>query len=137
MTTEIKTWEIINGELREVKSDLAAEGRTEPYDLEEWIASNPEILGTDIAIIGRQVTTRSGPLDLLGIDRNGNTVIIELKRDKLPREALAQSIDYAADIAEWDIDKINEVSLKYRFFHRIPHLRSLQGSFPYISRKFR
>lgn len=113
MTTEIKTWEIINGELREVKSDLAAEGRTEPYDLEEWIASNPEILGTDIAIIGRQVTTRSGPLDLLGIDRNGNTVIIELKRDKLPREALAQSIDYAADIAEWDIDKINEISLKY------------------------
>lgn len=113
MATEIKTWEIINAKLCEVKNNLIAEGRTEPYDLEEWIASNPEILGTDIAIIGRQVSTRSGPLDLLGIDRNGNTVIVELKRDKLPREALAQGIDYAADIAGWDIDKINEVCLKY------------------------
>jgi hypothetical protein len=113
MTTEIKTWEIIKGELCEVRSDLVAEGRTEPYDLEKWIASRPEILGSDIAIIGRQVTTRSGPIDLFGIDRNGNTVIVELKRDKLPREALAQSIDYAANVAEWDIDRINEISLKY------------------------
>ncbi|HHY70235.1 MAG TPA: DUF91 domain-containing protein, partial [Thermoanaerobacterales bacterium] len=98
---------------------------------------NPEILGTDIAIIGRQVTTRSGPLDLLGIDRNGNTVIIELKRDKLPREALAQSIDYAADIAEWDIDKINEISLKYTEKSLEDFLSEEFDEKTYISRKLR
>jgi hypothetical protein len=35
---------------------------------------------------------KSGPIDLLGIDKTGNVVIIEIKRDKLPREALAQAI---------------------------------------------
>jgi hypothetical protein len=73
----------------------------------------PAILGNDVRIIGQQIMTESGPLDLLGIDRNGNLVIIELKRDKLPREALVQAIDYASDIATWDIDKVNEVCEKF------------------------
>jgi len=113
MATEIKSWEIVNGELKEITSSLAAEGRTEAYDLEVWIASNPSIIGPDIVIIGRQVQTLSGPLDLLGLDRNGNIAIIELKRDKLPREAITQAIDYASDVASWSIDKISEVSVQY------------------------
>jgi len=52
-------------------------------------------------------------LDLLGIDNSGNLVVVELKRDKLPREALAQAVDYASDVATWDVDKISEVCLKY------------------------
>lgn len=64
-------------------------------------------------MIGCQVTTRSGPLDLLAIDRLGNLVVIELKRDRLPREALAQAIDYASDVASWNLDKIREVCVKY------------------------
>ncbi|RCW48189.1 endonuclease NucS domain-containing protein [Halanaerobium sp. MA284_MarDTE_T2] len=108
IATKITSWEIINGKLEEINTNLADEGRTESYDLEEWILSNSEILGEGIAIIGRQINTRSGPLDLLGIDKNGNTVIIEIKRDKLPREALAQAIDYAAAVAEWDIDQLSE-----------------------------
>lgn len=113
MATEIKTWQIVDGKLKVVQSNLAEEGRTEPYDLEEWIASNPTIIGAEVVIIGRQVTTKSGPLDLLGIDSSGNLVIIELKRDKLPREVLAQAIDYASDIASWNIDKISEICTKY------------------------
>lgn len=113
MATEIKTWEIIDGKLQEVRTSLTAEGRTEPYDLEEWINSNPDILGPDIKIIGRQVITRSGPTDLLGIDSSGNIVIIELKRDKLPREALVQAIDYASDIASWDYERISEITAKH------------------------
>ena len=100
MGTEIKTWQITNGKLQAVSTDMKTEGRTEPYDLEPWIESNPEIIGPDITVIGRQVMTKSGPLDLLAIDRSGNLVIIEIKRDKLPREALTQAIDYASDVAE-------------------------------------
>ena len=96
MATQISSWEIIDGKLKRIETSLVQEGKTESYDLEEWIISNPEILGEDITVIGRQINTSSGPLDLLGIDRNGNMVIIELKRDKLPREVLAQAIDYAA-----------------------------------------
>lgn len=111
--TEIRSWQIINGKLMPIETSLTDGGRTEPYDLEPWLASNPEIVGSDITIIGRQVMTKSGPIDLLGIDRSGNTVIIEIKRDKLPRECLAQAIDYASDVAEWTVERLSEVCSEY------------------------
>ena len=50
-----------------------------------------------ILIIGRQVLTNLGSLiDLLGLDTFGNTVIIELKRGKTPRETVAQLLEYAS-----------------------------------------
>lgn len=113
MGVEIKTWQITNGRLISIDTGLKNEGRTEPYDLEPWLASNPEIIGADIMIIGQQVMTKSGPIDLLGIDKSGNTIIIEIKRDELPRECLAQAIDYASDIAEWTVERLSEVCSKY------------------------
>jgi len=113
MATEIKTWEIINGELTEINTTLAENNRKEKDDLEKWIKTNPKILGEDILIIGEQVWTKSGPLDYLGIDNNGNLVIVELKRDKLARDVLAQAVDYASDVANYDIEKLNEICLKY------------------------
>jgi len=113
MSTEIRTWQVVDGKLKSANAALADAGRKEAYDLEEWIASNPDIVSPDITIIGRQILTKSGPLDLLAIDKHGNTVVIELKRDKLPREALAQAIDYASDVAEWSIEKISEICTQY------------------------
>lgn len=113
MATEINTWQIINGKLSQVSSSLVENGRKERDDLEQWIKSNPEILGNDIAIIGEQVQTKSGPLDFLGIDRSGNLVIIELKRDKLPREVLAQAIDYASAISFYEPDQLSEICLDF------------------------
>ncbi|HKS42935.1 MAG TPA: endonuclease NucS domain-containing protein [Blastocatellia bacterium] len=113
MGTEIKTWQIVGGLLTPLQSALKSEGRTEPYDLEPWIASQPDIVASDLLIVGRQAVTRSGPIDLLGIDSSGNTVIIELKRDELPRESLAQAIDYASDVAGWTVERLNEVCLAY------------------------
>ncbi|MVN23103.1 endonuclease NucS domain-containing protein [Mucilaginibacter arboris] len=113
MATEIKTWQIVNGTLTHVKTSLTENNRKEREHLEVWIKSNPEILGSDIAIIGEQVQTKSGPLDFLGIDENGNIVIIELKRDKLAREVLAQAIDYASDAASWDVNRLNEICDKF------------------------
>lgn len=109
MATEIRSWQIVDGKLAAIETGLRAEARTEPYDLEPWIASNPSIISSDLVILGRQVMTRSGPIDLLGIDRSGNVVIIELKRDELPRECLAQAIDYASDVASWTVEKLGEV----------------------------
>lgn len=109
MGTEIKTWQIKNGAIEPLCLKLKDNSRTEPYDLEPWIKSNPEILGTDISIIGNQISSKSGQIDILGIDSAGNLLVIELKRDKLPREALAQAIDYASDVASWSIEKISEI----------------------------
>lgn len=114
MGTEIKTWQIINGELQSIQTTLKDGGRKESYDLEPWIASNPMIIGPDIAIIGRQVETRGGPIDLLGIDDKGNLVIIELKRDELARDVLSQAIDYASAVADWSIEETSEICRKYK-----------------------
>ena len=113
MAIEIKTWEIIQGELSEVNSSLADNNRKEREDLEKWIKTNSKILGDDILVFGEQVWTKSGPLDFIGIDNTGNLVIVELKRDKLARDVLAQAIDYASDVANWDIDKLNEICLGF------------------------
>lgn len=71
MATEIKTWEIIDGELTEINTTLAQNGRKEKDDLEKWLKTNPKILGDNILVFGEQVWTKSGPLDYLGIDNNG------------------------------------------------------------------
>lgn len=113
MAAEIKSWQIIDGKLVSLESSLVNDGKKEKNDLEQWIKSNPQILGDDIVVIGEQVQTSSGPLDFLGIDNNGNIVIVELKRDKLPREALAQAIDYASDVAGWGIDRFREICQSY------------------------
>lgn len=113
MATEIQAWEIVEGQLEPLETSLAKEGRTEVLDLEEWLASDPSIIRPGLKIIGRQVSTQSGPLDLLAIDSSGNSVVIELKRDQVPRDALAQAIDYASDVALWSIDKIGEICTKY------------------------
>lgn len=86
-------FEVSDGQLKAVpKSALATEEQ-----IENWVADNPAILGLDVLIIGRQVVIESrGRLDLLGLDASGNLVILELKRDRTPREIVAQVLDYAS-----------------------------------------
>ncbi|MDH5186674.1 MAG: endonuclease NucS [candidate division WOR-3 bacterium] len=115
MATEIKVWQIENGKLVPKDATMAETGRTETKDLQSWIKSNPSILGEDILIIGEKIRTKAGELDFLGMDKSGNTIIIELKRGELkPREAFAQAIDYASDISSWDFDNLSEVCRSYR-----------------------
>jgi RecB family endonuclease NucS len=89
MATQIKSWQIVDGALKPIETTLKEQGKSEAYDLESWIASDSSVIGPDLRVIGRQVRTASGPLDLLGIDRTGDLVVIEIKRDLLPRQALA------------------------------------------------
>ncbi len=113
ITHKLIIWEIVDGQLKEINTTLADHGRKEKDDLEQWLKTEIKILGDDIRIIGEQVYTSSGPLDYLGIDSKGNLVVIELKRDRLARVALAQAIDYASDLDGWDSDRISEVCTNY------------------------
>ncbi len=77
--------------------------------LEQWLVSNPDKILEDgrILILGRQVRTDLGGLiDLLGVDREGNVVVVELKRDRTPRDVLAQALEYAAFAARLDVDTL-------------------------------
>lgn len=56
--------------------------------VEEWIRINPEMLGEDLLILTVEFdrfVQSSDRLDLLALDRAGNLVVIELKRDSAAR----------------------------------------------------
>ncbi|MGY5859649.1 MAG: endonuclease NucS [Candidatus Thorarchaeota archaeon] len=114
MVSTIEVWQIKEGKLFALETTMADAGRMEVQDLQEWVLSHPELLGSNIKIIGNEVWTESKKrIDILGLDEMGNTVIIELKRDKLPRLVLAQAIDYASDVASWDLEKLSEIYNEY------------------------
>ena len=88
MATTIQTWQIIKDRLTELSTTFSESGRKELQDLEKWLKTNPDILGSDIAIIGEQVILFSGSrIDFLGVDRFGNLVIIKIET----RQAFARS----------------------------------------------
>jgi len=70
--------------------------------LEDWLGANPQILGDNILLIGRQVKTRHGIIDLLALDPSGNTLVIELKRGRAPREVIAQLNSYLTIVEQWN-----------------------------------
>lgn len=113
MTSKVKIWQVKEKELIPIEKKMADEKRKEPEDLEVWIRETPEILGHNLLLIGEQVMTKGGLLDFLAVDDSGNTVIIELKRDLMPRVALTQSIDYASDIADWEYEKLDSKCRKF------------------------
>ncbi len=85
-------------------------------DLEILLENNPEYFfeNEKILIIGRQVTTNHNTfIDLLGIDIQGNTVTIEHKRDKTPRETIAQILEYASYIENLNYEQLNDIFQNY------------------------
>lgn len=69
--------------------------------LEEMIVAAPEILSNEWMIIGRQVNTGiCGRIDLLAVAPDGAVILIELKRDRTPREVVGQALDYASWLEE-------------------------------------
>ena len=85
--------------------------------LEGWLESNPGGIIEDgpLLIIGRQVLTDLGKsIDLLGVDREGNVVVVELKRDRTPRDVVAQALEYAAFAAKLDAAALEGILSEYR-----------------------
>lgn len=93
MAEEIRVWQIQNGELNEIpQSKLNLEQR-----LENWLEKDISVLSDELLVIGRQVKTDfGGKIDLLCLAQSGDLVIVELKRDRTPREVTAQILDYGS-----------------------------------------
>ena len=82
--------------------------------LEEMIVSAPRILSEEWMLIGRQVsTTHGGIVDLVAIAPDGSLVLVELKRERTPRDVVAQALDYAAWVETLKPQEIS--SLYYKF----------------------
>jgi len=111
MAEDVRIWEILDGDdLKELsKAKLNFEAR-----IETWLEKDISIISNDLLIIGRQIETDfGGVIDLLCLESNGDLVIIELKRDKTPREVVAQILDYASWVKDLSYEKINEIANKF------------------------
>ena len=65
-------------------------------------------------VIGRQVITKYGKrVDLLAIDASGTLYVIELKRDRTPREVVAQALDYGFWVRQLDDQAIADIYVRH------------------------
>lgn len=92
--------------------------------LEEMIVSAPSILSDEWMLIGRQErTSYDGRIDLIAIAPDGTLILIEIKRDRTPREVAAQALDYASWI---ELLQPEEIA---RIYWRFSKGRNLQEDF--------
>ena len=106
----IKLWEIKDERLEEIsKEKLDFENR-----LEDWLEADISILSPYLLVIGKQVPTDfGGYVDLLCLEEDGDLVVVELKRDRTPREVTAQTIDYASWVNDLTGEQIVRIANDY------------------------
>ncbi len=127
MPTEIKLWQIEDDRPQPVDQDkLDLESR-----IENWIRDDIGLVNDDLLVIGQQVgTAYNGIIDLLAMDRDANLVILELKRDRTPRDIVAQTLDYASHVQNLGLSDIEEIASNAGFLNG----KSLEEAF---SEKFK
>jgi hypothetical protein len=93
-----------------------------PLNLEEHLENLLErspwaIADEPLVVIGRQTSAavENSTIfpDLLAIDKDGNLVIVELKKGRAPREVTAQVLEYAAWANDLSEDDIVEIATSY------------------------
>ena len=103
MPIEVGIWRINDGLQKVQFSPIEDEKK-----LENTIHKNIGILDPDLMIIGNQIQTSYGKaIDLLAVNSNGDLVVIELKKNKTPREVVAQTLDYASWIETLTYEQIS------------------------------
>jgi hypothetical protein len=104
---EIRIWQVENESLTEAeRAQLDLESR-----LERWLLDDITVLDEGLLVIGNQVPTSfGGYIDLLCVDRVGDLVIVELKRNKTPREVTAQVLDYASWVVGLSNEEIHQIA---------------------------
>lgn len=107
MPVEMGIWRIDGGAPRRLSaSQLPTESM-----LEEFLEQDPTLLGERLLVVGRQVRTPYGKyIDLLAMDIDGNLHVLELKRDKTPRDVVAQVLDYGSWVSTLDRETVIELA---------------------------
>lgn len=118
---KVRLWEVVSDKLHEIPSnEINLEER-----LEDWLAADISILDPDLLVIGRQVRTDfGGMIDLLCLDSVGDSVVVELKKGRTPREVTAQALDYASWVGDLSHERITNIAKE-----RFPKPDSLASAF--------
>ena len=118
------------------------DGKLEKYEkisankekkIEDFIETHPSILGDDVFVIGRQVSTPVGKPDILGLDRLGNLIIVELKKGSPTRKILGQILDYAVwgeNLQYNDLNKIAKENHLKGFVDLYKKFEKIYGNVP-------
>ncbi len=98
-----------NGEITEyTRLDMPLEEH-----VEEFLHVHPDVVEKGIMIVGRQVETGGmGIPDLLGIDRHGNVVVIEVKKGDAKVDVVSQILRYAVWARDVNSDELNEAYVR-------------------------
>lgn len=114
MSDGIRVWEI---DQKDALTELEPSKLDYEERIETWICNNISVLVPDdsgLLVIGRQVETFfGGRVDLLCMNADGDLVVVELKRDKTPREITAQALDYASWVQDLTSQHIEEIAAEY------------------------
>jgi hypothetical protein len=111
MPVEFGLWRVDGNAVEQVPaSGIESEGR-----LEAIVEERIDILGLgELLQIGRQVITGFGKrIDLLAIDDQGDLHVIELKKDRTPREVVAQALEYGFWVQGLSFEAIRELYGKH------------------------
>lgn len=82
-------------------------------NLEDWIEKDPSLLEEGLEIVGQQLHVAGGYLDLLGLNLQGQWVVIELKSGNVRRSAVTQVVDDASCIANMPWDELQRKVRSY------------------------
>ncbi|MCX6029117.1 MAG: hypothetical protein NT169_07415 [Chloroflexi bacterium] len=108
-------WKITaKGPIKVTETKLKQERLLEEH-LEDWIVAAPTLLGEPLLIIGRQVIIPDvkDRLDILALDPQGKTTVIELKRGKLKDPVDMQALRYASYLSRWRYQELEGQARAY------------------------
>lgn len=109
MPVEMRMWRIDGQKPR----PLAPAALPTENELHQFLRQDPSLLGITLLVIGSEVITPYGKrLDLLAIDADGNLHVLELKRDRTPREVVAQVLDYGSWVSTLSRDDVIDIAKK-------------------------
>lgn len=98
------------------ETDFRALNLLERGDIEKWVEACPEVLGEELLILSTEYDKfdrTKERLDVLALDRDGNLVVIELKRDDSGKYVDLQAIKYAAYCSTLRLDDVVRLYADY------------------------
>src|SRR5918997_1912975 len=105
MPIEVGIWRIDGAPKKLHFSPLKEESK-----LENVLDEDIGVLEPSLMVIGRQVPTAFGKfIDILAIDGEGDLTVVELKRDRTPREVVAQVLDYASWVQDLTYEHVTAI----------------------------
>ncbi|WP_049906457.1 hypothetical protein [Halorubrum tebenquichense] len=119
----VKTLELYNLEDSDRKGTTQYEriAIDQEETLENWLHRNPELLlDEQVLLIGRQVRLNTGVADLVGLDRWGNVLVVEIKKglsgsgSASEGSIISQPLEYSEPLSSFNYDDLDDLYQEYQ-----------------------